>query len=148
MIGLALLTKMERDGVASIELDKNAYWEEAPLFLDGKPAQGYWAITRGGTTTNSTKGLNLNETIDIYISLAHKAETERAHQSILEWAQANPSICRLSGDVEGVAYDYVNVRPRITSTPQNYAITPNGLVVKVASIEVYYDINTKQEKTR
>lgn len=146
MIGLAILAKMAEDGVANLALDKNCWWEQAPLSLAGKPAQGVWAVTRGGSAENSPKGLNLHETVDLYVALANKAESELAHQCILEWVLAHRCICELSGIVEGVAYDYHNVRIRPTTTPSQYLITQNGMVVKTASIEVVYDINTNKEK--
>jgi len=141
MITLALLKQMEDDKVANLVIDKNCFWEQAPLQKDGNPASGVWLITRGGSAMNSPKGLNLRSTVDFYVALANKPKTEFVHQQILEWLIKNPSLCRLTGNVGGTTYDYSNIRVRPTTTPQNTMITPNNLVVKIASAEIIYDIN-------
>lgn len=140
MITLALLEQMVNDEVADLEIDKNCFWEQAPLLANGKPAQGVWLVTRGGSDMNSPKGLNLRSTVDFYVALANKPKTEDVHQQILEWLIANPCFCSLVGSVGGTTYNFSNVRVRPTTTPQNFVVTDNNLVVKVASAEIVYDI--------
>lgn len=141
MITLALLSQMVQDGVANLAIDENCFWEQAPLQKNGSPAQGVWLVTRGGSDMNSPKGLNLRTTVDFYVALANKPKTESVHQQILEWLIANPCFCELVGSVGGVTYHYKNVRVRPTTTPQNFVVTENNLVVKLASAEIIYDIN-------
>ena len=141
MITLALLSQMVQDGVANLAIDENCFWEQAPLQKNGSPAQGVWLVTRGGSDMNSPKGLNLRTTVDFYVALANKPKTESVHQQILEWLIANPCFCELVGSVGGVTYNYKNVRVRPTTTPQNFVVTENNLVVKLASAEIIYDIN-------
>lgn len=140
MITLAILEQMVADDVAGLEIDKNCFWEQAPLQKDGKPAQGVWLVTRGGSSAGSTKGLNLRSTVDFYVALANKPKTEKVHQEILEWIIANKCFCQLVGSVGGTTYEFRNVRLRPTTTPQNFVVTENNLVVKLASCEVIYDI--------
>ena len=140
MITLALLTQMANDNVAGLVIDENAFWEQAPLRKDGQPASGVWLVTRGGNATNSPKGLNLRTTVDFYVALANKPKTEAVHQEILEWLIDNPCICELVGSVGGITYGFYNIRVRPTTTPQNYVVTENNLVVKIASAELVYDI--------
>lgn len=141
MITLALLKQIVDNGVANLVIDQNCFWEQAPLQKDGSPASGVWLVTRGGNASNSPKGLNLRTTVDFYVALANKPKTEEVHQQILEWMIQNPCICELSGSVGGVTYSYANIRIRPTTTPQNFVITQNNLVVKIASAELVYDIN-------
>lgn len=141
MITLALLQEIVNDEVAELEIDKNCFWEQAPLQKDGNPASGVWLVTRGGNASNSPKGLNLRSTVDFYVAFANKPKTEAVHQQILEWLIKNPCICELSGSVGGITYAFKNIRVRPTTTPQNYLITENNLVVKIASAEIIYDIN-------
>ena len=141
MITLALLEQMVSDNVANLVIDQNCFWEQAPLQKNGAPASGVWLVTRGGNAANSPKGLNLHSTVDFYVALANKPQTEAVHQKILEWIIKNPSICSLSGSVGGVTYSFSNVRVRPTTTPQNFVVTENNLVVKIASAEIIYDIN-------
>ena len=141
MITLALLKQMADDNVANLVIDSNCFWEQAPLQKDGRPAAGVWLVTRGGSSYNSPKGLNLRSTVDFYVALANKPKTEEVHQKILKWLIQNPCICELSGSVGGVTYQFNNIRMRPTTTPQNYIVTENGLVVKIASAEIIYDIN-------
>lgn len=141
MITLALLKQMVDDGVADLVIDQNCFWEQAPLQKDGSPASGVWLVTRGGSALNSPKGLNLHSTVDFYVALANKPKTEKVHQKILEWLILNPCFCELVGNVGGTTYDFTNVRVRPTTTPQNFVVTQNGLVVKIASAEIVYDIN-------
>lgn len=140
MITLALLKQMVDDEVANLVIDKNCFWEQAPLQKDGSPASGVWLVTRGGNASRSPKGLNLRSTVDFYVALANKPQTEAVHQQILEWIIANPCICELTGSVGGTTYAYYNVRVRPTTTPQNFVVTQNNLVVKIASAELVYDI--------
>ena len=141
MITLALLQEIVNDEVADLEIDKNCFWEQAPLQRDGSPASGVWLVTRGGSAMNSPKGLNLRSTVDFYVALANKPKTEYVHQQILEWIISHPCICEMVGSIGGVNYDYKNVRIRPTTTPQNFVVTENSLVVKIASAELVYDIN-------
>lgn len=140
MITLALLEQMVKDNVADLEIDQNCFWEQAPLQRDGSPASGVWLVTRGGNASSSPKGLNLRSTVDFYVALANKPKTEAVHQEILEWLIENPCICELTGSVGSTTYSFKNVRIRPTTTPQNYMITANNLVVKIASAELVYDI--------
>ena len=141
MITLALLEQMVSDNVADLEIDKNCFWEQAPLQKDGSPATGVWLVTRGGNASNSPKGLNLRSTVDFYVALANKPKTEEVHQEILEWLIMNPCICELSGSVGGTTYKFTNIRIRPTTTPENVVVTQNNLVVKIASAQLVYDIN-------
>lgn len=140
MITLALLTQMANDNVAGLVIDENAFWEQAPLRKDGQPASGVWLVTRGGNAMNSPKGLNLRTTVDFYVALANKPKTEAVHQEILEWIIKNPCICEMVGSVGGTTYGFYNIRVRPTTTPQNFVVTENNLVVKIASAELVYDI--------
>ena len=140
MITLALLRQIVDDGVANLVIDKNCFWEQAPLQKNGAPASGVWLVTRGGNSSRSPKGLNLRTTVDFYVALANKPQTEAVHQQILEWLIANPCICELAGSVGGTTYDFYNIRVRPTTTPQNFVVTENNLVVKIASAELVYDI--------
>lgn len=139
MITLALLEQMVQDKVADLTIDKDLFWEEAPLQKDGKPASGVWLVTRGGNAGDA-KGRNLHTTVDFYVALANKPKTEAVHQRILEWIIANQCFCELSGSVGGTTYAFTNVRVRPTVTPQNFGATENGLIVKIASAEVIYDL--------
>lgn len=139
MITLAILRQMVTDGVADLEIDKNLFWEEMPLQKDGKPASGVWLVTRGGNSGDA-KGHNQHTTVDFYVALANKPKTEAVHQEILQWIIANKCFCELSGSVGGTTYEFTNVRIRPTVTPQNYGSTENGLIVKIASAEVIYDL--------
>lgn len=140
MITLALLRQLVNDGVADLEIDKNCFWEQAPLQKDGSPASGVWLVTRGGNAANSPKGLNLRSTVDFYVALANKPKTEEVHQKILEWVIKNPCICELSGSIGGTTYSFANIRIRPTTTPQNFVVTQNNLVVKIASAQIIYDL--------
>lgn len=139
MITLALLEQMVADGVADLTIDKNLFWEQMPLQNDGKPASGVWLVTRGGTAGDA-KGHNLHSTVDFHVALANKPKTEAVHQRILEWINSNMGWCELSGTVGGTTYSFSNIRIRPTVTPQNYGATENGLIVKIASAEVIYDL--------
>lgn len=142
MITLALLKQMVVDKVADLAIDENLFWEELPLQKDGKPAQGVWLVTRGGTAGNA-KGQNLHTTVDFYVAFANKPRTEAVHQAILEWIQRSRGFCALGGSVGDTTYDFRNVRIRPTTTPQNLGSTENGLIVKIASAEIIYDLARK-----
>lgn len=147
MITYALLRKMADDVAVDFDefhglvIDKNCYWEQAPLRANGDPAHGVWVITRGGNAANSPKGYNLRSTVDFYVALPNRIMAEKVHQEILLWLIENPCFCELSGDIGGVSYRFDNIRVRPTTTPQNYLITENDLIVKVASADIIYDIN-------
>lgn len=139
MITLALLEQMALEEVAGLQIDENLFWEEMPLQREGKPAQGVWIVTRGGSSGDA-KGRNERSTVDFYVALANKPMTEAVHQCILKWIIANPCFCDLSGSVGGTTYHFTNIRLRPTTTPQNQGATENGLIVKIASAEVIYDL--------
>ena len=139
MITLALLKQIASDQIANLVIDKNLFWEEMPLQKDGKPASGVWLVTRGGRAGDA-KGRNQRCTVDFYVALANKPKTEAVHQEILKWIIKNPGFCVLSGSVGDTTYQFENVRLRPATTPQNYGATENGLIVKIASAEVIYDL--------
>lgn len=139
MITLALFRQMAEDGVAGLVKDRNFFWEEMPLQKDGKPATGVWLVTRSGDSSMSPTGLNLKNTVDFYVAMANKAQTEMVQSEILDYLLANPCFCNLSGSVGDISYDYSNVRVRPTATPQNDGVTENGLIVKMASAQLTYD---------
>lgn len=142
MITLAILRQMVND-LDELELDKSAFWEELPLQSKGKPAEGVWLVTRGGTSGRRT-GFNQRTTVDIYVAFSNKMKTEKVHSDILAWLDASKCFCRLSadaGDPLPYGYDFANVRLFPATTPQNDGITENGMVVKVASVNLVYDIN-------
>ena len=140
MITLALLEELTADNVADLVIDSNCFWEQAPLQKDGRVASGVWLVTRGGNASNSPKGLNLRSTVDFYVAFPNKPKTEAVHQEILEWMILHPTICEMVGSVGGIDYGYSNIRIRPTTTPQNFVVTENNLVVKIASAELVYDI--------
>lgn len=140
MITLAILEQMAEDNVADLTIDEDFFWEEAPLQKDGKPAQGVWLVTRGGDASNNPKGLNLRSTVDFYVALANKPKTEAVHKAILDWILSNKYFCELSGTVGGTTYNFSNVRVRPATTPENYGATENGLIVKIASADLIYDL--------
>lgn len=140
MITLAILDQMQRDGVGNLTVDSDLFWEEAPLQKNGKPAQGVWIVTRAGNASNSPKGLNLRSTVDFYVAFKNKAKTELIQQEILTWILQNPYFCKLSGIVGDTTYEYSNVRIRPVTTPENFGATENGLIVKLASADIIYDI--------
>lgn len=140
MITLAVLEKMSEDDVAGLTIDKDFFWEEMPLQKDGKPAQGVWLVTRGGNASDNPKGYNLRSTVDFYVAFGNKPKTEEVHQQILQWILDNKYFCYMSGTVGNTTYKFSNVRIRPTTTPQNYGATENGLIVKIASAELIYDL--------
>lgn len=139
MITLAILEKMASDGVAGLQVDKDFFWEELPLQKDGKPAEGVWIVTRGGSARNTPNGINQQTTIDFYVAYANKTKAETTLEAIASWIRNNLGICELSGTVGGSSYAYTNIRIRPTTTPQNYGATENGNIVKLASADVRFD---------
>ena len=139
MITLAILEQMASDGVAGLKVDKDFFWEELPLQKDGKPAEGVWIVTRGGSARNTPNGINQQTTIDFYVAYANKVKAETTLEAIATWIRNNLGICELSGTVGGSSYAYTNIRIRPTTTPQNYGATENGNIVKLASADVRFD---------
>lgn len=139
MIILALFRKMVEEQVAGLVEDENFFWEEAPLQKNGSPAQGVWLVTRSGSIAASTKGLNMRATVDFYVAMANKVQTEQIHQQIREWLTKTLYFCQMRGEEGGVSYNFSNVRIRPTRTPDNVGATKNGLIVKMASAELVYD---------
>ena len=141
MITIALFTKMAAEQVAGLTADKDFFNEELPLQKDGKYAEGTWLVTRGGSNTNTPRGINQKTTIDVYVAYSNRAKAESIQKTILDWIRANSSICTLSGTDGGISYSFANIRIRPTTTPQNMGATTNGLLIKMASMDVTYDIN-------
>ena len=139
MITLAILEKMASDGGAGLKVDKDFFWEELPLQKDGKPAEGVWIVTRGGSARNTPNGINQQTTIDFNVAYANKVKAETTLVAIAAWSRNNLGICELSGTVGGSSYAYTNIRIRPTTTPQNYGATENGNNVKLASADVRFD---------
>ena len=140
MIAYAILKEFA-DNTNGFELDKNCFYEELPLSSGGKPAQGVWVVTRGGSIRNTPKGLNQRAILDFYVAFANKIQTDSAHQAILKWLRSNQTICELSGTISKGSYAFSNIRLFPTSTPQNNGATENGVIVKFASTEIVYDIS-------
>lgn len=138
MITLAILKQMAQDQVAGLVVDQNFFWEEMPLRRNGEPAQGVWLVTRGGGESTRT-GLNQHTTVDFYVAFDSKPKTEEVLEEIRKWIQRTPVICELSGSAGNIRYSFENVRIRPATTPQNYGATENGMIVKLASAEIYYD---------
>jgi hypothetical protein len=111
-----------------------------PLQKDGKPAQGVWIVTRPGANSGRN-GKNLRTTADFYVAFANKAKTEVVHKAIRDYLTTHLCFCELEGSIDGTNYSYYfeNVRLRGATTPQNDGATENGLIVKVASVELVYD---------
>ena len=141
MITIAIFKQMALEQVAGLTSDKDFFVEELPLQKDGKPAQGTWLVTRGGSARNTPKGLNQHTTIDFYVAYNNKALEDDIHQQIMAWLRANRVICNLSGSVGGSSYDFSNIRISPATTPQNMGATENGNIVKLASADITYDIN-------
>lgn len=141
MITIAIFRQMASEQVAGLTADKDFFVEELPLQKDGKPAQGTWLVTRGGSARNTPKGLNQHTTIDFYVAYNNKALEDDIHQQIMAWLRANRVICNLSGSVGGSSYSFSNIRINPATTPQNMGATENGNIVKLASADITYDIN-------
>lgn len=136
---------MVEDGVGNLTKNENFFWEEMPLQKDGKPAQGVWIVTRPGSNSGRN-GKNLHTTADFYVAFKNKAKTEVVHKAIRDYLLNNLCFCELSGSIDGTSYSYYfeNVRLIGATTPQNDGITENGLIVKVASVELVYDENINE----
>ena len=141
MITLAIMRQMAADQVAELTVDKDFFWEELPLQKNGEPAQGVWIVTRGGSAENTPKGHNQKTTIDYYVAYNNKAKAESIQAAIAAWIRANRVICSLSGVVGDSSYSFENIRITPATTPQNYGATENGIIVKLASANLVYDIN-------
>ena len=110
----------------------------------GAPAEGVWLVTRGGDAGTSHNGLNLKTTVDFYVGFANKLKTETVHKQILEYFTENVGFCELSGKYGDFDYAYENIRVRPTATPENVGATENGVIVKVASYNIIYDLITNE----
>jgi hypothetical protein len=141
MITLAIFEQMARDEVAGLTANQDFFWEEVPLQSNGAPANGVWLITRGGSSENTPKGLNLRTTVDFYVAFPNKVKTEQVHRAISDYIRTNPCFCELSGVVSEYSYDYHNVRWKPATTPENAGATGNGNIVKMASAEIVYDLH-------
>lgn len=139
MITLAIMQQMATDQVAGLKIDDGFFWEEMPLQRNGEPAAGVWIVTRGGSLTNTPKGLNQRAVADFYIAYSDKTKTETTAAAILDWIRANMGFCELRGTVGDSRYAYENIRIRPTQGPNNIGATSNGLIVKTVSAELYYD---------
>lgn len=144
MITLALFQQMKKDRVANLigeegDSQRDFYWEEMPVTREGKFPEGVWLVTRGGSTQDSRKGLNLHTTVDFYVAFENKTKTEWVQGEILGYLMTHRCFCELTGSSGDINYSFSNVRIRPTQTPQNAGVTPNGLIVKVASAEIIYD---------
>lgn len=153
MITLALYQQMLKDGVANLhegqregdeDDNRNFFWEEAPLQVDGNPASGVWLISRGGDISQSRKNLNLRTTVDFYIATKDKVTTEEIHQEIRKYLTKTLCFCELKSDGD-IKYHFSNVRLRPASTPENGGATENGLIVKIASCLLVYDDDKEEE---
>lgn len=141
MIAIAILKQMVADQVAGLIINKDFFYEELPLYHDGKPAEGVWIVTRGGSAQNTPKGHNLKTTLDFYIAKKNKAQSDEILAQIAAWIRSNRCICELSGSVDGNLYAFYNVRITPATTPMNNGATTNGNIVKLASANIVYDIN-------
>ena len=141
MITLALFRYIAEQGVAGLEADVNFFYDELPMQLNGKPASGTWLVTRGSLAGDSGRPRNIRSIADFYVALPNKAEAAKIHSEILAWVRSTKTICSLSGEVGGVAYSFANIRIWPTTTPENVGITENGNLVKMASVQIIYDIN-------
>lgn len=143
MITAAIFQKMNEDGVAGLVANENFFWEQVPLDEHGNPIQAVWLVTRGGETNNSPKGLNLRTTVDFYVAFNNKIKTEWVHQEIRKWIVANRGVCELRGTPSTnpeISYAFDNIRIFPTNTPANNGVTESGLIVKVASAMIVYDL--------
>ena len=102
MIVLALFEQMVKEQVAGLVENQNFFWEEAPLQKNGDPAKGVWLVTRSGSLRTSNKGLNMRATVDFYVAMPNKVQTEFVHQQIREWLTGKLYFCELKGEVSGV----------------------------------------------
>lgn len=139
MITAAILKAMAED-INDLTIDQNAFWEELPLHSDGKPADGLWVVTRGANQGDA-KAINNMTIADFYIALPDKTKTEALHAEIAAWIRGHRTICELSGTIGDSRYSFTNIRIRPATTPSEYGATANGAIVKLASAQIYYDIN-------
>lgn len=142
MITYAIMKAIADAGTAGLTIDKDFYWEQEPLQANGKPAQGAWLLSRGGSNVDTTKGLNQRVTIDIYVAYNDKTTTETTLKAIADWVRNNRVICALNGTVSGSSYAFTNVRITPATTPQNVGLNAtNGQVIKTVSADIVFDIN-------
>lgn len=142
MITYAIMKAIADAGTAGLTIDKDFYWEQEPLQANGKPAQGAWLLSRGGSNVDTTKGLNQRVTIDIYVAYNDKTKTEATLKAIADWIRNNRVICTLSGTASGSSYAFTNVRITPATTPQNVGLNAtNGQVIKTVSADIVFDIN-------
>ena len=142
MITYAIMKAIADAGTAGLTIDKDFYWEQEPLQANGKPAQGAWLLSRGGSNIDTTKGLNQRVTIDIYVAYNDKTKTEATLKAIADWVRNNRVICELNGTASGSSYAFTNVRITPATTPQNVGLNAtNGQVIKTVSADIVFDIN-------
>ncbi len=142
MITYAIMKAIADAGTAGLTIDKDFYWEQEPLQANGKPAQGAWLLSRGGSNVDTTKGLNQRVTIDIYVAYNDKTKTESTLKAIADWIRNNRVICALNGTASGSSYAFTNVRIMPATTPQNVGLNAtNGQVIKTVSADIVFDIN-------
>lgn len=142
MITYAIMKAIADAGTAGLTIDKDFYWEQEPLQANGKPAQGAWLLSRGGSNVDTTKGLNQRVTIDIYVAYNDKTKTEATLKAIADWIRNNRVICALNGTVSGSSYAFTNIRITPATTPQNVGLNAtNGQVIKTVSADIVFDIN-------
>ena len=142
MITYAIMKAIADAGTAGLTIDKDFYWDQEPLQANGKPAQGAWLLSRGGSNVDTTKGLNQRVTIDIYVAYNDKTKTEATLKAIADWIRNNRVICELNGTASGSSYAFTNVRITPATTPQNVGLNAtNGQVIKTVSADIVFDIN-------
>ena len=142
MITYAIMKAIADAGAAGLTIDKDFYWEQEPLQANGKPAQGAWLLSRGGSNVDTTKGLNQRVTIDIYVAYNDKTKTEATLKAIADWIRNNRIICALNGTASGSSYAFTNIRITPATTPQNVGLNAtNGQVIKTVSADIVFDIN-------
>lgn len=147
MITRAIFDQMINDGVANLDADSNFYLDEAPLQSNGKPAEGVWLIERAGSATPTVRRNNQSTVIDFYVGFKDKTKIDSSLKAILDWLASwnGRGICTISGSVDGTTtgeqYSVSNVRIWMTATPSNQGQTENGIIVKMASAQVFYDEN-------
>lgn len=142
MITYAIMKAIADAGTAGLTIDKDFYWEQEPLQANGKPAQGAWLLSRGGSNVDTTKGLNQRVTIDIYVAYNDKTRAEATLKAIADWVRNNRVICELNGTASGSSYAFTNVRITPATTPQNVGLNAtNGQVIKTVSADIVFDIN-------
>lgn len=142
MITYAIMKAIADSGTAGLTIDKDFYWEQEPLQANGKPAQGAWLLSRGGSNVDTTKGLNQRVTIDIYVAYNDKTKTEATLKAIADWIRNNRVICALNGTASGSSYAFTNIRITPATTPQNVGLNAtNGQVIKTVSADIVFDIN-------